>query len=100
MAETSSPHAPAPGMPPLATWGRRIGALLIDWFTVYLVTLFILRDVQSGAFGWLSLVLFWLEASLGVALTGASFGQNLLKIQVWHVNGRPLSLFSALLRQF
>lgn len=31
------PGGPVPGMPPLASWGARFGALLLDWLTVMLV---------------------------------------------------------------
>ena len=99
MSETraASPH-PADHTE-TATWLSRIGALFVDWVASYLVTLFILRDVQHPAFGALSLIVFWLQSAVGVALTGSSFGQALLKIQVRHPDGRPLTLFGALLRQ-
>ncbi|MFL6105823.1 MAG: RDD family protein [Marmoricola sp.] len=82
-----------------ASWLRRIGALFIDWLACYLVTFFILRDVQHQAFGALSLIIFWLESAVGIALTGSSFGQLVLKIGVRHPDGRPLTLLGALLRQ-
>jgi len=82
-----------------ASWLSRIGALFIDWLASYLVTLFILRDVQHPAFGVLSLIVFWLQSAVGVALAGSSFGQAIAKVQVRHPDGRPLSLFGALLRQ-
>ena len=43
--------------------------------------------------------MFWLESSLGVALTGASFGQMMVRIRVHRLDGRPLTLFRALQRQ-
>ena len=85
--------------PETASWLSRIGALLIDWLASYAVTVFILRDVQHPAFGALSLGIFWLQTSVGVALAGSSFGQTVLKIQVRHLDGRPLTLLRALLRQ-
>jgi uncharacterized RDD family membrane protein YckC len=85
--------------PETASWLSRIGALMIDWLASYAVTVFILRDVQHPAFGALSLGIFWLQSAVGVALTGSSFGQTVLKIRVNHPDGRPLSLFGALLRQ-
>ena len=95
MSEPSSAFA----QPQTASWLVRIGALLIDWLSSYAVTVFILRDVQHPAFGALSLGIFWLQSAVGVALAGASFGQTLLKIRVHHPDGRPLTLFRALLRQ-
>ena len=85
--------------PETASWLRRIGALLIDWIACYLVAFFILRDVQHPAFGALTLIVFCLESAVGIALTGSSFGQTVLKIQVRHPDGRPLSLLAALGRQ-
>ena len=85
--------------PETASWLRRIGALFADWLASYLVTFFILRDVQHPAFSALSLIIFWLQSAVGVALTGSSFGQMIAKIQVRHPDGRPLTLFGALLRQ-
>jgi len=85
--------------PETASWLRRIGALFVDWLASYLVTFFILRDIQHPAFGALSLIIFWLQSAVGVALTGSSFGQTIAKIQVHHPDGRPLTLFRALLRQ-
>src|SRR5690349_4088180 len=73
----SEPSASVPipaNQPETASWLRRIGALFIDWLASYLVTFFILRDVQHPAFGALSLVIFWLQTAVGVALTGSSFG--------------------------
>jgi uncharacterized RDD family membrane protein YckC len=98
----SGSHAPAQraaNHPETASWLRRIGALFVDWLACYLVTFFILRDVQHPAFGALSLIIFWLESAVGIALSGSSFGQTVLKIQVRHLDGRPLTLFRALLRQ-
>ena len=85
--------------PEPASWLTRIGALFVDWVASYLVTFFILRDVQHPAFGALSLGIFWLESAVGIALTGSSFGQLVAKIRVTHLDGRPLTLFRALLRQ-
>jgi uncharacterized RDD family membrane protein YckC len=82
-----------------ASWLRRIGALTVDWLASYAVAFFILRDVQHPAFGALTLIIFVLEAAIGVALSGSSFGQTVAKIQVRHPDGRPLTLFGALLRQ-
>ena len=98
----TSPTTPAghPLVPDTASWLQRVGALAIDWAAAYLVTAFILGGVSNSAFGWLVLVIFWLETAVGVALTGGSFGQTLLRIRVRHLDGKPLTLFSAVVRQF
>jgi uncharacterized RDD family membrane protein YckC len=82
-----------------ASWARRILALFLDWLACYGVAFFILRDIQHPAFGWLTTLVFLGESAFGVALTGASFGQYLLRIRVHQLDGRPLTLFRALQRQ-
>ncbi len=88
-----------PLVPDTASWAYRVGALLLDWAASSLVAAFILGGFSGSAYQWLPLVLFWLESAVGIALTGASFGQKLLRITVHQLDGRPLSLFRALERQ-
>lgn len=97
----SGPTTPAghPLVPETASWLQRVGALLIDWLASYAVAFFILQDVQHSAFVLLNLGIFWFESAVGIALTGASFGQKLLRIGVHRIDGRPLSLFRAFQRQ-
>jgi uncharacterized RDD family membrane protein YckC len=90
---------PVPTQPETASWLRRIGALFADWIASSLVAGVILGTFTGTAYQWLPLIVFWLESALGVALTGASFGQQIARIRVRHTDGRPLSLFRALLRQ-
>lgn len=99
MTEPTTPSG-RPLVPGTASWARRVGALLVDWIACYGVAFFILRDVQHDAFSPLLSGLFLLESTLGVALTGASLGQTLLKITVHRIDGHPLSLLRALERQF
>lgn len=97
----SGPTTPAgrPLYPETASWLQRVGALVIDWLASYAVTFFILQDLQHSAFVGLNLGIFLFETSLGVALTGASFGQKLLRLSVHQVNGRPLTVLRAFQRQ-
>ena len=99
MSEPSAVVQHPANQPETASWLRRVAALFIDWLACYLVTFFILQDIQHQAFGALSLIIFWLESAVGIALTGSSFGQTVLRIQVRHPDGRPLSLLGALGRQ-
>jgi uncharacterized RDD family membrane protein YckC len=86
--------------PEHATWLRRIAALCVDWAASSAVAFAILgNDDWSRSGSWLTLVVFWLESSLGVALAGASFGQALVGIRVHTLERRPLSLLRALQRQ-
>jgi len=92
-------HHPSTAQPETASWLRRIGALFVDWIASSAVAAFILGGFDGAAYQWLPLIVFWLESAVGVALAGGSFGQMLLRIRVHHLNGRPLSLLRALLRQ-
>lgn len=85
--------------PETASWLHRIGALFVDWIASSCVAAFIVGGFDEKAYQWLPLLVFWLESSVGVALAGGSFGQLLTRIRVHHLNGRPLSLLQALLRQ-
>jgi len=98
-APPTGPHAGPGGEPGSASWLRRIAALCLDWAASSLVAAFVLGGFDAPAYSWLPLVVFWLESSLGVALTGGSFGQVLVRIRVHRVDGRPLSLLRALQRQ-
>lgn len=99
---TDADTAGTPAAPTTASWGRRIGALFIDWIASLLVStvIVVVADLQdSGAASWITLGIFWLETALGTAIAGASFGQLLARIRVHRTGGAPLSLFRALLRQ-
>lgn len=86
-------------LPAHATWLRRIVALCVDWAASSLVAGVILGGFDAPAYGWLPLVVFWVESSLGVALGAGSFGQLLVGIRVLRLDGRPLTLLRALQRQ-
>lgn len=69
---------PEDGPGSLASWGQRLGALIIDWGAS--------MAVAVGAFGagvlteqgwraWMILTVFFVEKALLTALTGSSFGQ-------------------------
>lgn len=95
------PSARPPGARPgleVASWARRIGALLIDGVASALVTLAVLgpEGYSNSSFG--PLVVFFLETGFGTAIAGGSFGQLLTRIRVLRTDGRPVSLLRALLR--
>jgi uncharacterized RDD family membrane protein YckC len=84
-----------------ASWVRRFGALAIDWAASSLVTLAVLGPdgyAHDRYAGWVTLGVFWLEASVGTALAGASFGQLVTRIRVLRLDGRPLPLIPAVVR--
>jgi uncharacterized RDD family membrane protein YckC len=91
---------PATGRGSAAGWGRRVLALVIDWFASLLAAAFIssaagLGDAWSD---WLPLLVFWAESSIGVALAAGSFGQVALRLAVRRIDGRPLDPAGAALR--
>lgn len=96
---TQRPSAAAPGALELASWGRRIGALLIDGVASALVVLAVLGPEGYSRSTWGPLIVFFLQTSLGTAFAGGSFGQLATRIRVLRMDGRPLSLFRALGRQ-
>lgn len=98
----SGPTTPAgrPLVPETASWLHRFGALILDWAASSLVAAAIVGGFDGPVYQWLPLLVFWIETSLGVALTGASFGQKLLRLSVHQLDGRPLSLAKAFQRQF
>jgi uncharacterized RDD family membrane protein YckC len=93
---------PATGSGSVATWGRRVVALFVDWLSSWAVAAFVVRAFGLGDAWdtWLPLVVFWLESSIGVALVAGSFGQLAVRIAVRRLDGRTLDPFGALLRGF
>ena len=76
---------PESGSGSLSPFGRRLGALVIDWVAANLVTLFVARGrlaYGSPDFSAAVLGIFALEVFLLTWLAGASFGQRLVGIRV------------------
>ena len=87
-----------------ASWARRIGALIVDWFASTLVTSLFVTVYGSSAPTWASfavLGVFVLESALFTATAGGSFGQLAARLRVVRFDGdpRPLALLVALARQ-
>jgi hypothetical protein len=73
---------PAAGSGSLAPLGRRLVALIIDWFACQLIAFaFLPADVQAGA----TLAIFALENVLLVGTVGGTLGHRLLGIRVRRV---------------
>lgn len=96
---TQRPSPAAPGGLEVASWGRRIGALLIDGVASALVVLAVLGPEGYSRSTWGPLIVFFLQTSLGTALAGGSFGQLATRIRVLGMDGRPLNLLRAFARQ-
>lgn len=92
---------PEQGPRSVASWGRRIAALFVDWIASLLVASLVERwgDVENTN-GWLTLLVFLLEATIFTALAGGSFGQLALRLAVVRLDGRPVSVLHALVRTF
>jgi uncharacterized RDD family membrane protein YckC len=91
-----------------ATWGRRILALVVDWFASTFVVILVLGGVDAWAgdqsSGFYVLGVFVLESAVFTALVGGSFGQLATRLRVVRVVGdrldpRPVPPHLALLRQ-
>jgi len=98
MSETATPSG-RPLIPDTASWLQRVGALILDWAAGYGVAFFILRDVGHPAFGAVTLAVFLIQSSVGVTLSGASFGQTVLRLNVRRLDGHPLTLLRSFERQ-
>jgi uncharacterized RDD family membrane protein YckC len=87
-----------------ASWGRRIVALLVDWFSCTLVVVLVLgpagwSDNRGSSF--YTLLVFALESAVLTAVAGGSFGKLATRLRVVRNDGsgRPIDLLRALLRQ-
>ena len=91
---------PEDGPGAVAGWGRRIGALFIDWIASSLVASFVADLVGAGTDlrTLMPLIVFLLEVTLATFLFGASFGQLATRVAVVRLDGRRLSLLDALIR--
>jgi hypothetical protein len=85
----------------VASWGRRILALFVDWTASLLVASGITGGASMTSHGWeawLPMLVFLVESSLLTPLLGGSFGQVLTRLAVIHLDRRPVSLLAAVLR--
>ena len=92
---------PETGRGSVATWGRRILALVVDWFASLLVAAAIVGPGVMSSRGWeawVPMLVFLVEAGVLTALVGGSFGQLVLRVAVVRLDRRPVNLLVALLR--
>jgi uncharacterized RDD family membrane protein YckC len=92
---------PARGHGSLASWGARIGALLLDWAvcTGAAVALFGTRVVTGR--GWpafMTLATFFVESTVLAWLAGGSIGQLICRIAVVRLDRQRLGIARAVLR--
>ena len=73
-----------------APFGRRLGALAIDWAACLLITNGLigrLVELTPAAFSFLPLGLLFLVNTIGITLGGASFGHRILGLRVVPMRG-------------
>ncbi|MFW6775199.1 RDD family protein [Nocardioides sp. CPCC 205120] len=85
-----------------ASWARRVGALVVDWFACMFVVIAFVGparyfpsegDVVTGINpSVLTLLLFVAETTILVCLAGGSFGQLATRLRVVRYDGRPGTL--------
>jgi uncharacterized RDD family membrane protein YckC len=92
---------PLVGPGSVATWGRRIAALLIDWLAASTVVLLVRGAAAwtpgSGAEFW-PLAVWVVGVSVSTGLTGASPGQHLLHLRVLRLDRQRVGLWNGLVR--
>lgn len=76
-----------------ASWGRRVLALLVDWFASTLVVIFFMgwsAYAETGSPGsFYVLVLFVVESAILTTTLGGSFGKLACRLRVVRVDGPP-----------
>ena len=88
---------PESGPGSMATTGRRVVALFIDWTAALLISRALVGTPETTLENFATLGIFALEVSILTWLWGASFGQRLVGLRVVG-RSRRLGLVAALLR--
>jgi uncharacterized RDD family membrane protein YckC len=93
------------GLPPegpgsVAGWGRRVAALFVDWIASSLVAAAIssYANLGSDSARLLPMLVFLAEVTLFTSLSGASFGQRLLRVVVVRLDRRRVTILNAVVR--
>ena len=83
-----------------AWFGRRVVAFLLDWFASVLVALLTFPQFPYGSNGSMlaTLAVFVVEITVLTWLTGASFGQRLVRLRVVSIDGGRVPLWRVLVR--
>jgi uncharacterized RDD family membrane protein YckC len=87
---------PADGPRSLASFGRRLAALVVDWVVALLIAGGLLRNVPVGQFG--PLLVLLVENVVLVGFAGATLGHRLLGMRVEAVDGAAPGPVRALTR--
>jgi uncharacterized RDD family membrane protein YckC len=83
---------PEEGVGSVAGFGRRLGALVVDWLLGYLIALLFLGSDEIGGpnLSWAVLGIWFLITAVPVAVFGASAGMTLLGIRVASIDSAPV----------
>lgn len=76
----------------MAGWGRRVGALFVDWFVCMLIAYGLIHSQY-----W-TIVVFGAEVYLLTASLGTTIGKRLLGLRVARLDGEPVGFVWALVR--
>ena len=90
MSGTEAAPGTSIGLPPegrasLASWGKRIGALIIDWGASMVLASAIVGSavIRGGGWKmWMPMAVFFVESVLFTAMAGGSFGQIVARVAV------------------
>ena len=92
---------PVQGHGSLATWGARVGALIIDWAVCMGVAVALFGPGVVTGGGWrafMTLATFFVQSTLLSWLAGGSLGQLICRIAVVRLDRQPLGIARAVLR--
>ena len=97
---TSSPDQDTPPRLPVASLGRRIVALFIDWFASLLLVRLLFSQLPYGSLesAAATMAVFAAEVIVLTWLIGCSFGQRLVGIRVLRLDGGRLDLWRVVVR--
>lgn len=91
---------PAEGSGAVASYGRRLLALVVDWGLSMLVAVFLTAALHESAQGrsLLTLAVFGAEVWVLTALTGTTLGKRVCGLRVARLDGRPVGPLWSLVR--
>jgi len=88
---------PETGQRSVSRWGRRIGALCVDWLLCSLIVIFLVRPPGVDRTYW-TLAIFAAQDVILTAVTGLTVGKLAFRIRVVRLDGRPVGLIWAFVR--
>jgi hypothetical protein len=84
---------PRTGSGSIASIGRRLGAIFVDWLLCTFIAAALFRPVRADLEYW-TLAVFALEDCLLTALTGFTIGKRLLGIRVARLDGKMVGAWA------